>query len=124
MFTCMSTKRGDAEVIPKSKKEKRKKGRMDSILQSEKKCYITGRHDSLDCHHIFPGSANRKISDENGFWVWLTHDYHNGNDPMAVHNNPNQGYDLMLKQQCQRKYEENHTRAEFIKLVGRSYLWI
>lgn len=111
-------------MIPKPKKEKRKSERKDSILQTEKKCYITGRYDNLDLHHIFEGTGRRKMSDENGFWVWITHDYHNGNEPMAVHNNPNQGYDLMLKQQAQREYEKDHTRAEFVKLVGRSYLWI
>lgn len=97
--------------------------RVESILQTGKKCYITGRTDNLDCHHIY-GASRRKMSDQNGFWVWITHDLHNGNDPMAVHNNPMQGYDLMLKQEAQRKFEEDHTRAEFLKLVGKSYLWI
>jgi hypothetical protein len=95
-----------------------------SILQTEKKCFITGRTDRLEKHHVYPGRGNRKVSDQNGFWVWLTHDLHNGNDPMAVHNNPNQGYDLLLKQFCQREYEKDHDRADFIKLIGRSYLWI
>ena len=101
----------------------KKSKRAPSILQNEKKCYITGRYDNLDCHHVY-GGANRKISDENGFWVWITHDLHNGNDPMAVHSNPLQGYDLMLKQQAQRKYEEEMGRSgdDFIKLIGRSFL--
>jgi hypothetical protein len=108
-------KRGDAEL---------KRGR--SILQpdttrSTRKCYLTGRTDNLQLHHCFPGK-NRKISDEYGFWVYLTADLHNGNDPAAVHNNPNQGWDLKLKQDCQRKYEETHSRSDFMKLVGRNYL--
>jgi hypothetical protein len=94
-----------------------------SIMQDDKRCFITGRDYNLHKHHIF-GAANRKISEKYGLWVWLNSEMHNGNEPMAVHNNPNQGYDLMLKQQAQRKFEEDHTRAEFIKLVGRSYLWI
>jgi hypothetical protein len=98
--------------------------RAESILQTGKKCYITGRTDNLDCHHVYEGTGRRKMSDENGFWVWLTHDLHNGNDPMAVHNNPMQGYDLMLKQEAQRRFEEDHTRAEFMELVKKSYLWI
>jgi hypothetical protein len=57
-----------------------------------------------------------------GFWVWLTQEIHNGNDPGAVHNNPGKGYDIMLKQLCQRKYEEENTRENFIALIGRSYL--
>lgn len=98
----MHGKRGDAEV--------------NSILQTEKVCYITGRTDQLHKHHIF-GGANRKISDEYGFWVWLTYDFHNGNNHEAVHNNPNKGWDLKLKQECQRKYGEG-----FVALIGRNYL--
>lgn len=98
-----------------------------SILQpdatrSSKKCYITGRTDNLQLHHVFPG-PNRIVSDKHGFWVYLHADIHNGNDPGAVHNNPNQGYDLLLKQRCQRAYmEAGHSLEDFIKLIGRSYL--
>ena len=103
----MHGKRGDAKV--------------NSILQSERVCYITSRTDHLHEHHIY-GGANRKVSEANGFKVWLTYDMHNGNNPAAVHNNPNQGWDLKLKQDCQRKYEETHSRSDFMKLVGRNYL--
>ena len=97
-----------------------------SILQpgmtrSTRKCYLTGRTDSLHLHHIYPAS-NRKISDQYGFWVYLTADLHNGTDPAAVNNNPNNGYDLLLKQLCQRAYEEANSRDNFIALIGRSYL--
>jgi hypothetical protein len=95
---------------------------MKSILQDEKACILTGRTDSLHAHHVY-GGPNRRVSQENGFWVWLTYDMHNGNDPAAVHNNPNNGNDLLLKQWCQRAYEESgHSREEFISLIGRSYL--
>jgi len=94
---------------------------VNSILQSERICYITGRTDQLHAHHVW-GGANRKVSEANGFKVWLTYDMHNGNNPDAVHNNPNQGWDLKLKQDCQRKYEETHSRSDFMKLIGRNYL--
>jgi len=97
-----------------------------SILQpgmtrSTRKCYLTGRTDSLQLHHIYPGS-NRKTSDEQGFWVYITAELHNGSDPAAVHNNPNNGYDATLKKLCQRAYEEANSRDNFIALIGRSYL--
>lgn len=98
------------------------KNHSESIIQGNtKECYITGQTGQLDKHHIYPG-ANRKVSEAQGFWVWLKHDLHNGNNPAAVHNNPNQGWDLKLKQDCQRKYEQTHSRAEFLKLIGRNYL--
>ena len=89
-----------------------------SILQSEKKCFITGSTENLHRHHIYFG-ANRRISEENGFYVWLIPEYHNMSD-YGVHFD--KAFDLRLKQECQRKYEETHSREEFIALIGRNYL--
>jgi hypothetical protein len=96
--------------------------RVESILQTGKKCYITGRTDNLDCHHIYEGTGRRKMSDENGFWVWLTKEWHNGDSRICVHSHPNTGLDLQLKQLCQEHFELDHSREEFIALIGRSYL--
>jgi uncharacterized pyridoxamine 5'-phosphate oxidase family protein len=92
-----------------------------SILQGKNKiCFITGRTDNLHKHHCFYGNPNRKISDKHGFWVYLTGEYHNQNSRIDVHRNKD--FDLMLKRLCQEKYEEEHTREEFVALIGRSYL--
>jgi len=90
-----------------------------SILQSEPECYITHSPYGLHRHHIYFGHGNRKISEDNGFWVWLRYDLHNGSS-YGVHFNHE--LDLRLKQECQRKYEETHTREEFMKLIGRNFL--
>ena len=93
---------------------------MQSILQDEKVCFLTGSTENLDKHHIYFG-GNRKISDKNGFWVWLRHDYHIADSPhLTPHND--RLTDLYLKRKCQAKYEETHTRDEFMKIIGRSYL--
>ena len=89
-----------------------------SILQEEKKCYVTGRTYGLHKHHIY-GGANRKISEQNGFYVWLIPEYHNMSD-YGVHFD--KAFDLKLKQDCQRKYEETRSREEFIALIGKNYL--
>ena len=89
-----------------------------SILQNEKRCFITGSTTGLQRHHIYFG-ANRRISEENGFWVWLIPEYHNMSD-YGVHFD--KAFDLKLKQDCQRKYEETHSREEFIALIGKNYL--
>lgn len=92
---------------------------MKSILQSEKKCYVTGLTEGLELHHIYFGTGNRKVSDQNGFVVWLTPTYHR-DAKKGVHFN--REFDLLLKQECQAKYEEMHSREEFMRLIGRSYL--
>ena len=91
-----------------------------SILQSEKVCYLTGSTYNLHKHHIYAGSR-RKISEDNGFWVYLIGHYHNQSND-GVHGKNGQELDLKLKQDCQRKYEETHSREEFMELIGKNYL--
>ena len=91
-----------------------------SIMQKEKRCYICGSTYDLHEHHIFFGTANRKQSEIHGFKVWLCARHHNMSRD-GVHNN----YELNLKlrQECQAKYEETHTRAEFMAIIGKNYIW-
>lgn len=92
---------------------------MKSILQDEKKCYVTGAANvPLHKHHIY-GGPNRGISEANGFYVYLTPKWHNMSN-VGVHFN--RVLDEKLKKDCQRKFEETHTRAEFMALIGRDYL--
>ena len=99
---------------------------MKSIMQDKKVCYLTGLegdgtlYGSLDKHHIFYGN-DRKTSEKNGFWVWLRHDRHIQDSIYKTPHNCdklNQG----LKRKCQRKFEETHSRADFMKLIGKNYL--
>ncbi len=87
-------------------------------MQNRKECFYTGRAYPLHKHHIYAGK-NRQISEQNGFWVWLIPELHNMSG-CGVHSDKE--LDLQLKQICQRKYEETHSRADFIKLIGRNYL--
>lgn len=60
-----------------------------------------------------------KSDAENGFCVGLCHKEHNMSNN-SVHYN--RDMDLELKRVYQKEYEKNHTREEFIKLIGKSYL--
>lgn len=80
-------------------------------------CYLCGRRAQCK-HHIYPGSRRRN-SELNGFLVPLCDNCHNMSDE-AVHFDREK--DLNLKRECQKKYEETHTRGEFLKLIGRNYL--
>lgn len=82
-------------------------------------CYICRRRGNTCLHHCFFGAANRWMSDENGFVVFLCPGCHT-DSPSAVHKC--RETDLMLKRRCQRAYEKNHTRADFMRLTGRNYL--
>ena len=81
--------------------------------------YLSGM--PAECiHHIYEGTGRRKISEREGFIVPLTNREHNMSNN-AVHFNKK--LDLYFKQLCQSKWESmGHSREEFIKLIGRSYL--
>ena len=93
---------------------------MKSILQDEKRCYITGQTYDLYRHHIFAG-GRRKISEREGFTVYLASWLHNQSEN-GVHGKNGHELDLKLKQDCQRAYEQNHSREDWMKLMGKNYL--
>lgn len=93
---------------------------MKSIIQTKKQCYICRAEIGLHNHHIYFGTGRRPISERNGFKVWLCQPHHEST--FGVHGTKGHELDLYLKKKCQIKYEENHTREDFIKLIGRNYL--
>lgn len=92
-----------------------------SILQNNKKYYITKSTNNLHKHHIFGGTANRKLSEEDGMWIWLRADWHNMSD-YGVHFNKE--LDLKLKRIAQKRWQEYYhkTKEDFIKKYGKSYI--
>lgn len=90
-----------------------------SIMQDEKKCYVTGaEYVPLHKHHIYAGK-NRQASERHGFWVWLIPELHNMSNA-GVHFD--KAFDLRLRRECQAKFEETHTREEFMAIIGANYL--
>lgn len=92
-----------------------------SIIQDEKKCYITGYEGiGLHKHHCLNG-ANRPLAEEDGLYVWLRWDWHIADSNHATPHN-DKATDLYFKKLAQRKYEESHTREEFMQRYGKNYL--
>lgn len=94
---------------------------MKSIIQDKKECYITGTTYNLHKHHIFEGTANRKLSEEDGMWIWLRGDWHNLSD-YGVHFNKE--LDLQLKEIAEQTWIAYYgkTKEDFIARYGRNYL--
>ena len=89
-----------------------------SILNNLDRCFFCGK--PAECiHEVYFGTANRQISIKNGFCVGLCHKEHNLSDK-SVHRD--RKMDLILKKKYQEEYEKTHTREEFIKLIGKSFL--
>ena len=53
--------------------------------------------------------------------MWLCGRLHNQSED-GVHGKNGHELDLMLKRHCQMKYEETHSREEFMALIGKNYL--
>lgn len=93
----------------------------NSIIQTEKQCYICGSRIWLECHHIYGGNPNRKLSEKYGLKVWLCHGHHN-EPPNGVHFNAELRRRLQAKAQ---KIAMNHygwTIDQFREIFGKNYL--
>lgn len=87
----------------------------DSILQTEKRCYLTGAERELDRHHVYSG-PRRKAAEKWGCWVWLRHDVH-----MELHQHDPE-LERRIKRECQQRFEELYGHEKFVQVFGKSYL--
>lgn len=90
-----------------------------SIIQNNKECYITHSTYNLHKHHIFEGTANRKLSEKYGLWVWLRADWHNMSN-YGVHFNKE--LDNKLKIIAQRRFMEEYPHQDFVKVFGKNFI--
>lgn len=107
-------------VLPLSKPSNTSKKALNNKRQTERKpCSHCKKWDYLQTNEIFRG-INRQISIENGFQNELCPECHRNvtlfvdDEWIAI--------DLKWKQEAQRKYEETHSRAEFVTLIGENFL--
>ena len=95
---------------------------MKSIIQSKKECFIckvnygVSTTNELHEHHIFEDTASEKYC----LNIWLCHRHPTTNPRYSVRYQKQ--LDLELKQLAQKKFEETHSRKEFIEHFIKSYL--
>lgn len=112
---------------PKKKTKKPRRTHPQSILhRKDGTCYLCRRlehdyriHKNIEEHHAFPGNPGRQISEREGFKVFLCPEHHRIG-PAAVHNN--QENMRLIQRDVQEEYEQTHTRAEWMAIMGRNYL--
>lgn len=95
---------------------------MSSILQSKKRCFICERETELEMHHCFFGSANRKLSEQDGLKVWLCYEHHRGT--YGVHGRDGEEMDTYLKEQAEQVWIDYYrkTKDDFRQRYGKNYL--
>lgn len=70
-------------------------------------------------HHVFYGTANRRLAQEDGYIIGLCPRHHNMSDE-GIHFNPQ--LDIKWKRYAQHHFERTHSREEFIARYGKSWL--
>ncbi len=113
-------------AFPKPGKKKKRKIHKKSILHTQKGiCYLCVhlnsdyRQQYTEEHHILYGSGRREISEAEGLKVNLCPDHHR-NGQQAVHNS-RETRELLCRI-AQEEYEQNHTRAQWMRIAGKNYL--
>ena len=92
---------------------------MKSILQEDTDyCFFCGRY-GTEIHHIFFGTANRKLSDKYGLVVGLCYNHHRGRK--GIHNG-NRELDIMLKQIAQTRFRQVYPEVDFLAVFGKNFL--
>lgn len=104
----------------------KKKQPTASVLQEDRTyCFLCGRRnqngmDALEEHHVFEGNGRRAKSEEYGLKVYLCGWTCHRLGENSAHKN--REVSLNLKRMAQKKFEEIHSREEFWKEFGKSYL--
>lgn len=104
-----------------------------SIMQDTKECYLCRRDaealgyhgmltsEGLDRHHVLFGTANRKLSEKYGVWVWLCKKHHNEDHGLyAVHYNRQIRESLCMD--AERAFLSRHSFEEYMDIFGKNYL--
>ena len=92
---------------------------MRSIVNNERQCLVCGSTYNLHKHHIFFGSANRKLSEKYGCWCYLCARHHNMSNEGVHFNKP---LDTKLKEYTQKKFNEVYPDLDFMRIFGKNYL--
>ena len=90
---------------------------MTIFNQDARKCFICGKCNASDTHHIFQGS-NREASDRYGLTVRLCRDCH-----AYIHEHPQSETAVRLKDHAQRAAMDRYvwTLEEWLEKFGKDY---
>lgn len=111
---CMSKNGKIKQIKKKTTKLKQLEEKRWSILTDNlEKCYVCPNPKD-DINEIYEG-GRRITSIKNGFCIPLCREHHRMFHECYQ-------FALVYKKECQKKFEETHSREEFIDLIRRNYL--
>jgi hypothetical protein len=97
-----------------NKQKRLEKNRYSLFTNNFNKCYychrIANENEKFDLHEVY-GGCNRTRSIKNGLVVPLCRICHSNEDIIQY-----------LRIKLQKEFEKTHSREEFIKIIGKSYI--
>ena len=104
-------KKEPAKIKQKSSKLAKLERQRDKDIVKSGICDCCKKYSKhLDPHEVYGGS-NRQRSMKNGFIKLLCDKCHSNEKKI-----------MQLRKDVQKEYEKNHTREDFIRIIGKSYL--
>lgn len=99
------------KINKRSKKQEKLERDRDKNIKKSGVCeFCKKKSDRLDPHEVYGGS-NRKRSIQNNFVAMICRKCHSNEKVIAE-----------LRVRYQKEFEKTHTREEFIKIIGKSYI--
>jgi hypothetical protein len=89
------------------------------IQQGEPRCFYCGSRVGLERHHVLGGTANRKLSEKYGLWVYCCNRHHTDPKEGVQYNRQ---MNQSLKRLAQIAFEARHSRAEWMEAFRKNYL--
>ena len=90
---------------------------MSIMYKSPDRCFICGKFTPLEEHHVWHGTANRRLADKDGLTVYLCPECHR-----ELHDKGKADRLLMALGEIYWLLRYDMTKEEFIKRYGRSEL--
>ena len=95
---------------------------MNSIMQDKKECYVCGTQFNLHKHHIMKGIRNRNKAEQDGLWVYLCYEHHEGTNGVHGKYGDKLNKRLIVDGENQWLCYYNKTIDDFIQRYGKNYL--
>lgn len=89
---------------------------MESIVTSQKTCYYCG-DPVVEKHHCWHGTANRRLAEQDGLYVWLCRYHHR-----RLHDRGEHDKELMQAAEAAWIVHNHKTIENFVRRYGKNVL--
>lgn len=89
------------------------------MQQGDPRCFFCGCRTGLERHHVMSGTANRKLAEKYGLWVYCC-DFHHRDPKEGVQYNREKAD--RLKAMAQIAFESRYSHEKWMETFRKNYL--